>query len=67
MKSIVIFGGSGFVGKNLIRRLSKYNNRIIVPYQTPTSEANLRLLGDIGQIIPFNYENLNNIRLISIL
>ena len=39
MKSIVIFGGSGFVGKYLIRRLCKRGFRIIVPYQQSTNEA----------------------------
>ena len=50
MKSIVIFGGAGFVGKYLIRRLAKCGYKIIVPYQKSTSEEKLRLLGSAGQI-----------------
>ncbi len=60
MKSIVIFGGSGFVGKHLIRRLAKCGYKIIVPYQKPTSEEKLRLLGSTGQIIPFYFKNLKD-------
>ena len=58
MKSIVIFGGAGFVGKHLIRRLAKCGYKIIVPYQKSTSEGKLRLLGSTGQIIPFYFKNL---------
>ena len=60
MKSIVIFGGSGFVGKYLIRRLCKRGFRIIVPYQQSTNEAKLRQLGVTGQVIPYYFKSLNN-------
>ena len=52
MKSIVIFGGAGFVGKHLIRRLAKCGYKIIVPYQKSTSEEKLRLLGSTGKLYP---------------
>ena len=67
MKSIVIFGGAGFVGKHLIRRLAKNGYKIIVPYQKSIQEAKIRLLGVTGQIIPFRYSSLNDKRLKSIL
>ncbi len=67
MKSIVIFGGSGFVGKHLIRRLAKNGYKIIVPYQKSVQEAKIRLLGVTGQIIPFRYSSLNDSRLHSVL
>ncbi len=67
MKSIVIFGGSGFVGRHLIRRLAKNGHKIIVPYQKSIQEAKIRLLGVTGQIIPFRYTSLNDKRLQSIL
>ena len=55
MKSIIIFGGSGYVGKNLIRSFVKKGYKIIIPYQRQIDEANLRLLGSVGQIIPFHF------------
>ena len=57
MKSIVIFGGAGFVGKHLIRRLTKNGHKIIVPYQRSVQEAKIRLLGVTGQVIPFRYSS----------
>ena len=67
MKSIVIFGGSGFIGKHLIRRLAKNGHKIIVPYQRSIQEAKIRLLGVTGQVIPFRYHSLKNERLQSVL
>ena len=67
MKSIVIFGGAGFVGKHLIRRLAKNGYKIIVPYQKSIQEAKIRLLGVTGQIITFRYSSLNDKRLQSVL
>ncbi len=67
MKSIIIFGGAGFVGKHLIRRLAKKGYKIIVPYQKSIQEAKIRLLGVTGQVIPFRYSSLNDSRLKSVL
>ena len=67
MKSIIIFGGAGYIGKNLIRRFAKEGYKIIVPYQKQTKEANLRLLGAVGQIIPFHFTSLKNEKLLSLL
>jgi uncharacterized protein YbjT (DUF2867 family) len=67
MKSIIIFGGSGYVGKNLIRSFVKKGYKIIIPYQRQIDEAELRLSGSVGQIIPFHFSTLENPKLLSIL
>ena len=67
MKSIIIFGGSGYVGKNLIRSFCMKGYKVIVPYQKQTNEANLRLLGSLGQIVPFHFTSLKNPKLLSLL
>ena len=67
MKSIIIFGGAGYIGKNLIRRFAKEGYKITVPYQKQTKEANLRLLGAVGQIIPFHFTSLKNDKLLTLL
>ena len=67
MKSIIIFGGSGYVGKNLIRSFVKKGYKIIIPYKRQINEADLRLLGSVGQIIPFHFTSLKNPKLLLIL
>ena len=67
MKSIVIFGGAGFVGRHLIRRLAKKGHKIIVPYQKSIQEAKIRLLGVTGQITPFRFSTIDDLRLKSVL
>ncbi|PPR48691.1 MAG: hypothetical protein CFH15_01061 [Alphaproteobacteria bacterium MarineAlpha5_Bin5] len=67
MKSIVIFGGAGFVGKHILLKISKLGYKIIVPYQKQTNEAKLKLLGSTGQIIPYHFSSLDEKRLKSII
>tara|TARA_Y100001970_G_scaffold105870_1_gene132612 strand:- start:1213 stop:2109 length:897 start_codon:yes stop_codon:yes gene_type:complete len=67
MKSIIIFGGSGYVGKNLIRSFAKKGYKIIVPYQKQTNEANLRLFGSVGQIVPLHFRSLKNSTLLTLI
>jgi len=67
MKSIIIFGGAGYIGKHLIRRFSKDGYQVIVPYQKQIKEANLRLFGAVGQIIPFHFSSLKNEKLLTLL
>ena len=67
MKTVVIFGGSGFVGRHIIRRLSKKGYKIIIPYQRQVNEPNLRLLGEVGQIILIRYKLINEIKILEVL
>ena len=59
MKSIIIFGGSGYVGKNLIRSFVKKGYKIIVPYQKQIDEAKVPVLfvelpsGQNGTLTPY--------------
>ena len=58
MKTVIIFGGSGYVGGHIIRRIAKNGYKIIVPYQRQINESKLRLLGITGQIIPLYFRSL---------
>ncbi|MFC7334614.1 complex I NDUFA9 subunit family protein [Rhodocista pekingensis] len=47
-----VFGGSGFIGRHLIRRLARTGCVIRVPSRQPADAAFLRTLGSVGQIVP---------------
>tara|TARA_Y100001970_G_scaffold264742_1_gene351656 strand:+ start:332 stop:1234 length:903 start_codon:yes stop_codon:yes gene_type:complete len=60
MKTVIIFGGFGFVGRHIIRRLAKFGYKIIVPYQRNNNEAKIRFIGNVGQIIPIKFDDISN-------
>ncbi|MDJ1407604.1 MAG: complex I NDUFA9 subunit family protein [Candidatus Midichloria sp.] len=47
---IVVFGGSGFVGRYVIRRLAKTNAKIIVVGRSASFRQDLSLMCSVGQI-----------------
>src|SRR3954454_2241773 len=47
-----VFGGSGFIGRHLIKRLAKTGTIIRVATRHPSSANFLRTNGSVGQIIP---------------
>ena len=47
---ITVFGGSGFAGQQVVRALAKRGMRVRVPMRRPHLGAELRVLGDVGQI-----------------
>ena len=65
-KTVVIFGGSGFIGSYIVRRLSKLGYRIIIPTSNLNKAIKLKISGEVGQILPLNlkslkYENIASI------
>ena len=49
-KLITIFGGSGFVGRHVVRALAKRLYRIRVAVRRPDLAGHLQPLGRVGQI-----------------
>jgi uncharacterized protein YbjT (DUF2867 family) len=47
---IVVFGGSGFVGRYVVRALAKAGKRVRVAIRRPHLAVDLRVMGDVGQI-----------------
>ena len=51
-KIITVFGGSGFIGRHLVKRLSKSGALIRVAVRDVSSANYLRSMGEVGQIVP---------------
>lgn len=49
---ITVFGGSGFVGRHLVRRLAKAGHILRIAVRHPQDASFLKPLGDVGQITP---------------
>ena len=47
---VTVFGGSGFVGSQVVRALAKTGARVRVAARNPGRGYRLRMLGDVGQI-----------------
>ncbi|MGR4862952.1 complex I NDUFA9 subunit family protein [Caulobacter sp. LARHSG274] len=47
---VTVFGGSGFVGGQVVRALAKAGYRVRVAVRNPNLGYRLRMLGDVGQI-----------------
>jgi len=67
MKTVVIFGGSGFVGRHIIRQIAKNGYKIIIPHQTQVNEEKLRFLGITGQIIPIKFRSIKDKKIINLI
>lgn len=63
-KTACIFGGTGFIGTQVVRELAARGVRIKVATRTPESAYFLRPCGSVGQIVPYrcDYGDAENIR-----
>ena len=51
-KLVTVFGGSGFIGRHVVRALAKRGYRIRVATRRPELAGHLQPLGNVGQIQP---------------
>jgi uncharacterized protein YbjT (DUF2867 family) len=49
-KRVTVFGGSGFVGRHVVRALANRGYRVLVAVRRPDLAYHLQPLGDLGQI-----------------
>ncbi|PZQ47658.1 MAG: complex I NDUFA9 subunit family protein [Micavibrio aeruginosavorus] len=63
-KMACVFGGTGFIGRQIVRALAKEGYTIKVATRVPESAYFLRTCGNVGQIVPFtcNYNDESSIR-----
>ncbi|MFN3700628.1 MAG: complex I NDUFA9 subunit family protein [Alphaproteobacteria bacterium] len=52
-KTACIFGGTGFVGRQIVRELAAKGIRIKIATRVPESAYFLRPCGDVGQVVPY--------------
>lgn len=58
-KTVTVFGGSGFVGRHLVKRLAEQGAIIRVAVRDPEAASFLRVSGDVGQIVPVAADVMN--------
>ncbi len=49
-RQVTVFGASGFIGRNVVRRLAAGGARVIAAVRDPERAAFLRTMGDVGQV-----------------
>src|SRR5258707_12579790 len=53
---VTVFGGSGFIGRTLVKRLARTGAVIRVPVRNPERAKMLKPMGDVGQITPLRID-----------
>ncbi|KAA5606927.1 complex I NDUFA9 subunit family protein [Roseospira marina] len=52
LRRVTVFGGSGFIGRQIVQRLASQGVRVRVAVRDPIGAEFLKPLGDLGQIAP---------------
>lgn len=51
-RRVTVFGGSGFIGRNVVRRLAGADVVVRVAVRDPEGAAFLKPMGNVGQVVP---------------
>jgi len=56
---VTVFGCTGFLGRYLVSKLAKLGTQVIVPYRDEDEKRRLKVMGDLGQIVPMEWDVRN--------
>ena len=61
---VTVFGGSGFIGRNVVRRLADMGCQVLVAVRDPEAALFVKPYGEIGQVTPIqaNIRNAASVR-----
>ncbi|KAI7862325.1 hypothetical protein BDF14DRAFT_1886201 [Spinellus fusiger] len=54
-----VFGCTGFLGRYVVSKLAKQGTQVVVAYRDPDETRHLKVTGDLGQIIPMEFDLKN--------
>ncbi|RTG81251.1 NADH dehydrogenase (ubiquinone) 1 alpha subcomplex subunit 9 [Schistosoma bovis] len=63
--TVTVFGGTGYLGRNLMAQLAKTGTQIILPYRCdPHMIRDVKVIGDLGQVLflPFDLRDDESLR-----
>ncbi|KIK69637.1 hypothetical protein GYMLUDRAFT_992204 [Collybiopsis luxurians FD-317 M1] len=56
---VTVFGCTGFLGRYLVSKLARMGTQVIVPYRDEDEKRHLKPMGDLGQIVPMEWDLRN--------
>ncbi|GAA6047633.1 hypothetical protein JCM3770_001599 [Rhodotorula araucariae] len=57
--TVTVFGATSFLGRYLVSKLAKAGTQVVVPYRDQDEARHLKVGGDLGQVVPMEWD-LNN-------
>ncbi|KAG0172271.1 hypothetical protein DFQ28_005443 [Apophysomyces sp. BC1034] len=54
-----VFGCTGFLGRYIVNKLAREGTQVVVAYRDPDEARHLKVTGDLGQIIPLEFDLRN--------
>ncbi|RUS16462.1 hypothetical protein BC937DRAFT_91171 [Endogone sp. FLAS-F59071] len=54
-----VFGCTGFLGRYIVSKLAKQGTQVVVPWRDEDSKRHLRVTGDLGQVVPLEFDLKN--------
>jgi uncharacterized protein YbjT (DUF2867 family) len=55
-RRVTVFGGSGFLGRHLVKRLAARGDILRIAVRDPVGAAFLKPMGDVGQVVPLKVD-----------